>query len=306
MAKGQKMEQKVGGEAEVGSSTKAVPRSEQVRQEILEANKLIEENYLRLAKLLSEAYHKDFYQEWQFKDFREYCEAELDIQYRKAMYLVDIWDKVKSLNLSPAKVAKLGWSKMKDIASVMTKENAKDWMDKAEKMTTRDLTEAVKISRVQDASARGTIPHIVTMTFRMGESEHNVVSEALEECKKLCESESPVVALEMICQDWLEMKGVSPTRTSLDDRIKFLESAYGVDITYKPKVAPEVAAEEAATAETEKVLEKAEKKGKARKAKKGNGETEAPEPPEEDVAAAKGQEREQDINTLLGLDSTAT
>lgn len=286
---------KIGSEqaAAVGESTKQVPRAEVVRQAILEAHKAIEENYLAMAQLLSEAYHKDFYAEWGFKDFREYVETELDVHYRKAMYLVDIWDKVKQLGLSKAKVAKLGWTKMKDIASVVTAENQKEWLEKAEKMNSRELTEAVKVSRSADTSQAGPVPTITTMTFRLSEAEANIVTEALEEAKKLTETENVVVALEMICQDWLEAKGISPSRTNLEDRIKFMEAAYGVEITWKAKSAetPEAAAEAKAD-KARKTEAKADKKAADRKAKG----KEAPAP-EEAPATGGGQ----DINSLLGI-----
>lgn len=282
---------------EVGASTKTVPREEIVRKAILEANRAIEENYVSLAQLLYEAYHKEFWQAWGFKDFREYVEGELDMHYRKSMYLVDIWDKVKKLNLSKAKIEKLGWTKMKDIASVITEANAKEWLDKADKMTSRELTEAVKIHRTADTSQAGTVPMITTMTFKLSEAEARIVTEAIEEGKKLCETENAVAALEMICQDWMEMKGVSPTRTSLDDRIQFMEAAYGVKITWAPKGEEAGAAAEAETAKTTAVEVKAEKKATKRKAK---GEA-APSPEENPETLPTGPAGGQDINTLLGI-----
>lgn len=295
MATKQKVEGKTEQAAEVGASTKQLPRAEMVRQAILEAHKAIETNYIALAQLLSEAYHKEFYTEWGFKDFREYCETELDIHYRKAMYLVDIWDKVKSLGLSKAKVAKLGWTKMKDIASVVTAENQAEWLEKADKMTSRELTEAVQVSRKADTSQAGPVPTITTMTFRLSEAEANIITEALEEAKKLTETDNAVMALEIICQDWLEQKGISPTRTNLDDRVKFLEAAYGVDITWHPKCAAEETPEEKEEKKDTKARKteaKADKKAAARKEK----DKAAPEP-EEEAPTGQGQ----DINSLLGI-----
>jgi hypothetical protein len=290
MATKQKQEEKAKVAAEVGVSTKQAPREVTVREGILEKYKQIETGYIDLAQLMSEAYHREYHLKWGFKDFREFCDSELGMHYRKALYLVDIWDKVKTLNLSRAKVEKLGWTKMKDIAQVVTAENAKEWMDKAEKMTTREVSEAVKVSRSPDRTATGTVPHITTMTLKMSEAETRVVMEAVEEAKKMTQSDNTVVALEMICQDWLEAKGVAPERTTLEDHVAWLQTAYGVDITWKAKT---VAEEEKAEEEkTEKVLEKADKKAKARK-KSGE------EPPAPEEAAAPA--REQDINSLLGL-----
>jgi len=298
MAK-QKTTQRAEQEVAAGASTKQAPRQEMVRKEILEAQHNIESGYLTLAKLLSESYHREYYAEWGFKDFREYADAELGMHYRKAMYLVEIWDKVKSLNLSQAKVEKLGWTKMKDLAAILTAENAKEWMEKAAKMTSRELGEAVKVSRSPDRTAMGTVPHITTMKFSMGESEANIITEAIEEAKRLTSSDSAVVALEMICQEWLESKGVAPQRTSLDDHIKYLKRVYGVDITWASKTAEKE--EKAANDKARGAEARAEKKAAGRKEK--GKEQAAPEEGDPEDAPATGSEyRDQDINSLLGMD----
>lgn len=250
-------------------------RQEIVRKELLDAQQLIEENYISLAQLLSEAYHKEFHLEWGFNDFREYCDAELGVDYRKAMYLVDIWDKIKGLGLPKGRVAKLGWTKMKDIAAVINEKNAKEWLDKAEKMTSRELTEAVKIIRKKDTSGT-SVPTVTTMTLRMSESEANVITEAIEEAKKLIENDNSVVALEMICQDWLEAKGTQPEVTTITDHVDYLEKVYGVTITFKNKKASKKKSEAAKASET---VKEAGEKAEAREDGKG----------------------EQDIDELLGL-----
>jgi hypothetical protein len=198
------------------------------------------------------------------------------------MYFVDIWDKVKEFNLDQKQVIGLGWTKMKDICSVMTKRNAAGWLKKAEQMTSRELAEAVKIVRRKDTKGGKDLPTITTMTLRMSESEANIITDAIEEAKKLTESDNAVVALEMICQDWAESQGATPARTSLEDRVSFIESTYGVKVkvTGKPKV--EVKEEKkTTTAKDTKTKTKAKASGKA----KGKDD----------------ESSDQDIDDLLGL-----
>jgi len=149
-------------------------------------------------------------------------------------------------------------------------------------MTSRELTEAVKIIRKKD-TAGATVPVVTTMTLRMSESESNIITEAIEEAKKLCESDNAVVALEMICQDWLADKGVTPERTSLDDFVTFLEATYNVKMTYKAKKKGK-----ATKAEAKKVEKAAEKKAADRK----NGK--------------EGKEEEASIEDLLGEEEGET
>lgn len=308
-----KQDTKTKQEVEVGTVVKKLPRAETVRQEILEAHKTIEVSYVDLAKLLSEAYHKEFFREWGFTDFKEYCETEVGTQYRKAMYLVDVADCVKKHGLSTAKIAKLGWTKMKDLAAVITEDNAKEWMDKAEKLSTRDLAEQVKIHRKEEGGARGAAPSLTTMKFTMGEAEANVITEAIEEAKKLLEggdsSQQSVLALEMICQDWLEMKGTTPTRSSLSNHVKYLERVYGVKLTITKGKAKVKEVEE----EPEEEEAPVKAKGKAKKEEPVKAPTKKGKKVETPPAKAKGkkkveddddddgEEGDQDINSLLGI-----
>ena len=123
-------------------------------------------------------------------------------------------------------------TKMKEISAVITEKNAKEWMKKAEKMSSRELAEAAKIVRKKDTKD-SDVPSITTLTLRMTEAEANVILEAIEEAKSLCDSTNAVIALEMICQDWLTAKGVTPERTSLKDYIAYIEKLYGVKVSVK-------------------------------------------------------------------------
>lgn len=295
MAKKTEVEQKTTQAVSTGAVAKSAVKEQRqviVRDLILEAKKHIETGYIDLAKLLSEAYHREFYSSWGFNTFEEYCAAELDVQYRKAMYFVEIWDKVKSLNLPQGKVAKLGWTKMKDIAAVITAENAKEWMEKAEKMTSRELTEAVKIIRTKDT--KGTaVPVVTRMALVMSEAEATIILEAIEEAKKLCNSDNIVVALEMICQDWLSDKGVQPERTTLERQIEYLERTYGVhlSVTAQPK---KKSGESSGSKAADVVAKATRKKGGSSIDDLLGEEAEVP---------ASDKKKTPDVNELLGLDA---
>ena len=216
----------------VKQSSVKLTTSEQCREAILVARDRVDSGYMDLSKLLHQAYYKEFYVEWGHEDFRSYCDAELGTDYRKAMYLVDIWDKVRKLNLPLKEVEAIGWSKMKEVAAVIDEKNAKEWLTKAKEMSARDLQEAVRLVRKSDGTLGDTVPKITTMSLKMSESEAGIILDAIEEAKKLCENDNPVVALGMICQDWSESQGQAPKRASLEDHIKFLERVYGVKLSY--------------------------------------------------------------------------
>ena len=210
-------------------------RAKEVKDKLLAASQAVESNYVELAALMSEAYHKEYYIAWGHDHFKDFCAAHLPMEYRKAMYFVDIWDTVKALNLNKNKVLKLGWTKMKDLASVMTKKNKEEWLAKADKMTTREVTEAVKNVKSRKSGTGTGIPTVITVSFKLNEDAARVVSEAIMAAKTLCGGGTPdastdALAIEMVCQDWLTDKGAVPEKTGLQDHIAYLESAYGVEL----------------------------------------------------------------------------
>lgn len=266
-------------------------RHDIVRKEILAVRDQIEHGFVDYARLLAEAQEKEFFRKWGFETFDEYCIQELDVHYRKAMYMVDIWRTVETLKLDKKEVADLGWTKMRDLATVITKKNAKGWIKKAKTMSTRELTEAVKKVRRKDTKGKD-LPVITTMTIRMGTSEAEVINEALGQAKKLCESENEAVALEMICQDWMMERGAQPERVDLKSHIAYLEKIYGVKIT--SKAAPKKKAKPKATPKA-----KAKKAAKGKKAKdKEKAEAEALDIDE----LTSGEGEDKDLDDLLGLE----
>jgi hypothetical protein len=285
----------------VGKKSKIAAKEDRqviVREEILKAKGNIEEGYLDLSRFLSEAYHKEYYQEaWGFQTFEEYCKVELDVAYRKAMYLVEIWDKVKTLNIPKERLAKLGWTKMKDLAAVITEENYKEWLSRAEKMTTRELTDAVKTVRRPDAAKT---PTTTIMKIVMSSAEASTINDAIEEAKKLCETESVAVALEMICQDWMAEKGGVPQKTPLSDMIKYLQKTYGVKISYEQTKAAkkEKPSAEATAKKTEEIIKKASKKTESAKKK---GKNDIDDLDDDEKPARRGGAKGADIDELLGL-----
>lgn len=286
----------------------------ELRKAIIDADKDMETNHIRLAELLYTAYHKDFYVQWGYdegkKGFETFCSTEMNTGYRKAMYLVEVWEAMKNLSISKRDAVSLGWTKLKDIAAVATKETVEEWIKKAKEMSTRDLTEAVKITRRSDTSGGG-VPSVTTMTLKMSESEANIIMEAIEEAKKVTESDNAVVALEMICQDWMQEKGSSPERTTIEDIIGYVKEVYDVGLVIAGEEGTDKPKEK--TGATEK---KAPAKKKAAAKKKTTKKEETPPKDDSDKGDAdvddmlngKGEgkggdsgDASQDIDELLGI-----
>jgi len=289
MATKQKQEVKAKTKAKVSSGVAEKTPAQLVREQIQDAESGQSESSIDLSRLLYDAYHKEYYREWGFDTFEAYAEAELQVGYRKGQYLIGIWDKVKSLNLSVERVKKVGWTKMKDIAAVVTKDNQKELLEKSEKMTSREVTEMVKVMRVADPTQTAAIPKITTISIRMGESEAQTILSAIEEAKKLCGSDNQVLALEMVCQDWLTDKGAVPERSSLENLISYAEKVYGVYLVPGTKEKKKAVSETAKKAN--EVVAQVEKDAVTKKSEP------KPEPETSDAPA----DSDVDLNSLLGI-----
>lgn len=87
------------------------------------------------------------------KGFELFVNEVLGIEYRKAMYLVDIYYKFNKFKIPSEKVAELGWTKASRIAAVMTDDNAADLVELADNSSLSELTESIKTTYSKNAGS---------------------------------------------------------------------------------------------------------------------------------------------------------
>lgn len=238
---------------------KQITRSAEVREQILGIQEQKEKGYVNLALLLYEAYTGKYAVEWGYKDFRSYAENELATQYRKALNFVEIGEVVTNLGLPKSRLEKIGWSKLCLLAPILTRENMEEWLQQAEEITHRELAEVTRKERVERGDLNDR-PKVVKLTIKMSEAEAGVIESAIDDAKKLTNSENTTVALEMICSDWMETRGTTPGKANLDDHITYLEKVYGCKLVLREEkiaVPPE-------HVEVEEKVKKPKKKRKTR------------------------------------------
>ena len=90
--------------------------------------------------------------------FRE-CILTTGIGLRKAYYLVEVAEAIEPLNILPARLRKIGWTKLQLIAKPITKQNAKQMLGWAEEHTVRDLKKVLAGEKPENNS------HCVMMYF---------------------------------------------------------------------------------------------------------------------------------------------
>lgn len=136
--------------------------------------------------------------------FGLYVLEQLNVEYRKAMYLVDIYYKWNKFGLDAAKVASIGWAKAAKIAAVMTEDTAEELLDLAETNTVADLIENIKTSYKEVGGTRtpGDKKVLKTFKFRLFEDQAAAVEAVLNATAASMEFKNLDSAFEHIVMEW--------------------------------------------------------------------------------------------------------
>jgi hypothetical protein len=165
-------------------------------------------SYFKLGGVLSAIQDNDWWND-DSPNFRSFIEDNFGLHYRKAMYLIKIYDGLVDAEIPWYKVSKLGWTKLKELADILTLENVDEWVEKANNMTTLNLQAAVKAFKQIEAgiSLDGTTPPdssgVSTITFKVHPDQKETINEAIEQAMEDSDTEFKGVALEAICLNFL-------------------------------------------------------------------------------------------------------
>lgn len=175
------------------------------------AHKLIEDgnyNDFELGGVLSVIQSNKWYDEAQYKSFRLFVEKEFGFTYRKAVYLIAIYDNLVAAGIPWEKVKDLGWTKLRELASLLNKENVDEWVKAAKGMTNVQLVEYIK------AKAQGTLANpgdvaedeahkTSTISFKVHADQKETINAAIEKAMNEANTDVKTVALEAICLNYL-------------------------------------------------------------------------------------------------------
>jgi hypothetical protein len=134
--------------------------------------------------------------------FSVYLLEHLNIEYRKAMYLIDIYYKWNKFGLEPEKVAQIGWAKAAKIAAVMTEETAEELVKLAEENTVADLVENIKTSYKEVGGVKGDKKKLKLFKFKLFESQADAVEEVLASVMGAMNFKNLDEAFEHIVMEW--------------------------------------------------------------------------------------------------------
>jgi hypothetical protein len=163
-------------------------------------------SYFKLGGVLSAIQDNDWWNE-DAPNFKSFIEDNFGLHYRKGMYLIKIYDGLVEAEIPWHKVSGLGWTKLKELADILTQENCDEWVAKAENMTTLNLQAAVKAYKAGELSTDGTTDPdtsgVSTITFKVHPDQKETINEAVEQAMEDSDTEFKGVALEAICMNFL-------------------------------------------------------------------------------------------------------
>lgn len=170
---------------------------------LTEADKLaenVETTYFRLGGVLKLINDNSWYEG--FASFSEFVVEKFGFADRKARYLISIYDNLVTKQIQWEKVSHLGWTKLKELAPILTPENVDEWVAKAEKLTFSELLAILKPTAEGDTTAQ-TSDGIVKMTFKFKADQAEIVQQALAKAKGELSTDYDTVAIENICAGYV-------------------------------------------------------------------------------------------------------
>ncbi len=187
----------------------------------------VEVTFFKLGGVLSVISANGWYEP--YASFRDFVEKEHEINYRRAMYWVGIYNHLTAAKIPWDKVKAVKWTKLKEIAELLTPENVDEWVEIAMNQNIETLIQTVKnLKAKQLANASGGNPDaqieaaaeskpIITKAFKLFEDQKKDVDAALAKAKETSGTSSDAVALEYIALEFLGSKAKLPP---LADQLK--------------------------------------------------------------------------------------
>lgn len=201
----------------------------------------VDEAYFTLGGVLAHIYYEGIYKTVSSeydgkKGFALYTAKELNVAYRKAMYLIDIYTTFRRLGADETQLSRIGWSKAKELTRFATVDNFDELLEAAAGMTREELVPHLRSTYV-DAETGQQVEQIQQQrrTFVLTGDQIQNVEIAISSARQNMDTDSDGVALDAICTEWLTIYGQTEMR--LEDYLRFLEAKFGVKLVPASAVA---------------------------------------------------------------------
>jgi hypothetical protein len=153
------------------------------------------------------------------KGFKSFCEEVVSISYRKAQYLINIYETVSKLGISESQLAGIGWSKLKDAVGYLNTEGAEveEVLAAAKEMNGTDFANEMK-KRIVDAGGklhgRSNSTEMTIFRFALHMDQGEKLAEALDSAADALGVAKPSEdkgtmgqCLDHIVTEWMALQG---------------------------------------------------------------------------------------------------
>jgi len=166
-------------------------------------------SYFKLGGVLS-AIQENGWWEGHTDNFKEFIPETFGLHWRKGYYLIRIYDRLVEADIPWAKVSDLGWTKLKELADILTNENVDEWVAKANTLSVLQLIAAVKAFKElgktglsTDGTTAPDSSGVSTITFTVHPDQKETIKQAIDQALDESDTEFKGVALEAICLNYL-------------------------------------------------------------------------------------------------------
>lgn len=203
-------------------------KEKEARKLAVELNNEAEFTFFKLGGVLSVIQANNWFEP--YASFREYVAQEHGLMYRKAMYLIGIYNDMAAQSIPWESIQHVGWTKMSIMSSVLTPENVDEWVKLASENNAPTLAEMVRNAKMEGGSAgalsNGASSEVVTTkSFKLHADQKETVESALEKAKEDSKTDVDSVAFEYICLDFLGSKKSKPVPLHLQLKKVGIEEA---------------------------------------------------------------------------------
>lgn len=161
-------------------------------------------NAFQLGGVLALIQASHWYSDGEVTSFRQYVEEKYGVKYRKAMYLIAIYEGLTEAQIEWSAVEHLGWSKLAIIAPVLIHGNVDWWVETAAGMTVRQLQEYVQSHEWETLPQDPPeAPAVSTLTFKVYGEQRESIEAAVQKRMQLAGTEEKAEALALICAEYL-------------------------------------------------------------------------------------------------------
>lgn len=191
-----------------------------------------EETYFTLGGVLTHIYNEGLHKLAGFdgkRGFADYVERELNLQYRKAMYLIGIYTYFRSLGVDERRLSEIGWSKAKELVNKVTAEAFDEVVDYAAEHSREELKAYITTNTA--SAGDGTSGETVVkkrFVFTLFGDQAEGVERALASAGSGIEGEpanKQSLAFEMIVAEWaMSNENVEVT---LEQAVEALRTRFG-------------------------------------------------------------------------------